>query len=635
MSGDADALIFPVGPEHLSSLEMESDIDIHTMLENGLRYVDINSMKYPLNISGFRRAFAYAFNKTRIVSEVMEGHAFAHDSVVSSKEDWCIEEELPWHYYSGQRELGNQTLDALNFGIDGVTGFRLAPDGTSFRVIVGYMPGDAKSQGIAEEAVDALSSMNVDAEAVADHVIASNVSWHYDYDMWIMKDVYYRRDLDWILDNYYSDTSTIPYMNPSNYQNDSFDTLRGVVLDAPTSELVSEAVSDIQEHLHENVPVLIVCQDIEYHAYENTYFTDYVEDDYWGIPGPWTNVKVHSKMGDVFGGILDIAIGSYPHTFNMFLSDIDWIQNILSNLYSGVYKMGPDRDVYLDLAEEVRIETHATNIAVPEGQTWVTVVVKDGVVWSDGEPLNGEDVAFTFTYLYEIGPLGNPNSPDRWTDDLISSEVLSPSYARIRLDRDSYYTSLTIQQMLLTKIIPEHIFNDDTGIGYAGWSSWDPVFTSDPFVTCGPFYLSDHDSLSFELSRNTDYHWPSGLIPKILSSDNVTYVQGATGNQIIWEVTDDNPNDYTIFRDGSLVVTNDWDGSDIIHSVDGLSVGSYNYTLVLTDASGHIVTNTVWVTVRSSGMPGFPEMPDVMIMGIIAGSTAVIIIAVVLIIKKR
>jgi ABC-type transport system substrate-binding protein len=632
ISGDADALIFPVDPSFLSSLEIEPDIDIYSMLDNGLRYIDINCWKYPLNISGFRRAFAYAFNKTRVVSEVMEGHTIAHDSVVSLKEDWCIEEDLPWHYYSNQSATGNQILDTLNFTIDGGTGFRLAPDGTSFNVIAAYIPGDEKSQGIAEEAVDALRSMSIDAETNADHTVFNNVAFHGDYDMVVYKDHYYERDLDWILDNYYSQNSVIPNKNPSNYKNDTFDSLREIVLSAPTFGEVSEAVSDIQKHLHENVPVLIVCQDIEYHAYRNTHFTGHVEDDYWGIPGHWTNVKVHSRTGTVFGGVFDIAIGNYPFTFNMFRTDIESIQNILSNLYSGVYKMGPDGETYLDLAEEVLIETHSTNIAVPEGQTWIRVEIKDSILWSDGTPLTAEDVAFTFTYLYESGLLGNPFGDTRWTGDFLFSEVLSPSFARIRLNRDSYYTSLTIQKMLLTKIIPDHIFSDDTGIGYAGWADWDPVLTSDPFVTCGPFYLSAHDSLSFELSRNMDYHWPSGLTPKILSSDNITYVQGTTGNQIVWEVTDDDPDVFKIFRDGSLEVSDEWNGSNLIHNVDGLSVGTYNYTLALTDISGHRVTNTVWVTVSASGIS---DMPDMLIVGTIVGSSIVIIVAVVLIYKRR
>jgi hypothetical protein len=128
-----------------------------------------------------------------------------------------------------------------------------------------------------------------------------------------------------------------------------------------------------------------------------------------------------------------------------------------------------------------------------------------------------------------------------------------------------------------------------------------------------------------------DYHWPSGLAPKILASTDINYIQGTTGNQIVWEVTDEDPNDYTILQNGSLEETDDWNGSDITHSVDGLAVGSYNYTLVLTDISGHIVTDTVWVTVT----PAQGSMSDMMTLGIIGGAVVVILIVAVIVTKKH
>jgi len=125
-----------------------------------------------------------------------------------------------------------------------------------------------------------------------------------------------------------------------------------------------------------------------------------------------------------------------------------------------------------------------------------------------------------------------------------------------------------------------------------------------------------------------DYHWLSGLAPKVLSANNITYVQGSTGNEILWEVTDEDPLNYTIYRNGNLVETDDWDGLSIAHNVDGLSAGTYNYTLVLTDASRHRVINVVWVTVIQS-------MPDLLVVGTIIGSVSVIILCSYLIFKRR
>jgi hypothetical protein len=184
--------------------------------------------------------------------------------------------------------------------------------------------------------------------------------------------------------------------------------------------------------------------------------------------------------------------------------------------------------------------------------------------------------------------------------------------------------------MLLTWIIPEHIFNDVDGIGFDGWADWNPVLTSDPHITCGPFYLSSHDSNTIELTKNTDYHWPAGNAPVVLSAEDVSYARGTTGNQIVWHVTDEDPEEYSIYRDGVLQATEVWDGSDITYNVDGLAIGTYNFTIVLTDTSGWITTDTVQVTVTE----GFGELPDLLTISIVGGAVVILIIGAVIYKKK-
>ena len=632
-----DAIHYSVSSSYVSTLEADPDIEVHTIPEDQYACIDINCQEYPLNITGLRQAFAYAFDKTDLVSDLGLGSAFEHDSVLPAKDELCIEEDLPFHYYSNQSEIGNQILDNLNFVIDGGTGWRLAPDGNPFVVDIIYLGSDTASTTVMENAVDTLYSLRVESNPIAMELyeFVPAVANHADHGMAINAFFGNVRDLDWILDNYHSSTSSAYYMNPSGYENDTFDTLAEETLDADTYVEFLDAVTEIQEHLHESVPVLVLYHEIEHQAYKTSDFAGYVDDDWWGIPGHWTNVKVHQSTGSVFGGIFKIAISHFPTTFNIFNLGVKGAnileQTIVNNLYSSLYKKGPDGTMYPDLAKTILVETHSTNSMVPVGQTWVTFDIREDAVWSDGEPLNAEDVAFTFNYIEESKIYGNPiGFIYGWGDAFFAAYPLEGNGVRVALNGNSYYH---IQQLLEVKIIPEHIFNDATGIGYAGWDDWDPVISlTDPHVTCGPFYVSSDDLVSLELTRNMDYHWLSGLTPKILSSADVDYVQGTTGNQIVWEVTDEDPNDFTIYRNDSLVVTDDWNGSNIIHNVDGLSVGLYNYTLVLTDISGHIVTDTVWVTVSSSGVT---ELPDMLIMGIAAGSSIVIIVAVVLIYKRR
>ncbi len=620
-AGDLDAILESIDPVDLSTLEADPDIEIHSIPRNGYGQIAINCKKYPLNISAFRRAIAYAMDKNRVVSEVEDNHATAHDSVVPLRNTWCIEDELPYQYYTDQSDIGNQILDDLGFTVDLGTNLREFPNGTTISLSILYW--EPEVPGILH---DALDSLHIDSSLdVVNHwsEIFNVKEFYPNYDMAYYKKVFYKNDPDKIFSDYLSMYADAYYYNQYQYENETFDSLFDEFHDSETYEGVLEAASAIQEHLHENVPSIVVQEGIDYQAYRTAEFTGHVMDDYWGIMGPWTNVKVHSKIGNPFGGVYDIAVYHEPNYLNPFVSINSVSLPIMSNLYSSLYKVGPDNIAYPDLATDTTIETHDTNPSVPEGQTWITVDIVSDAVWSDGEPLTAEDVAFTFMYINETRALGNPHEMHGWPNDYFLSLELSPNRARIVLDSESYYHT---QQVLREIILPEHFFNEETGVGFDGWSYTGLI------VTSGPFYVSDYDSSGVELSRSLDYHWPSGLAPKILSSADVDYIQGTTGNQIVWEVTDEDPNDYTIYRDGSLVETDDWIGSNITHNVDGLSVGLYNYTLVLTDTSGHRVTDTVWVTVSS---PGGTEIPDMLTMGIIAGSSIVIIVAVLLIYKRR
>jgi ABC-type transport system substrate-binding protein len=85
--------------------------------------------------------------------------------------------------------------------------------------------------------------------------------------------------------------------------------------------------------------------------------------------------------------------------------------------------------------------------------------------------------------------------------------IVTDTY-QVQLKIDSEYW-LDIEKYMHAKIIPHHIFNDATGIGYEGWNTWDPEFThGHPNVVSGPFIVSDRTSSSYELARNTDYYWP-------------------------------------------------------------------------------------------------------------------------------
>jgi len=88
--------------------------------------------------------------------------------------------------------------------------------------------------------------------------------------------------------------------------------------------------------------------------------------------------------------------------------------------------------------------------------------------------------------------------------------------------------------------------------------------------------------------------------PYIDNPDDITYEEDTTGHNITWYASDINPSNYTITRDGTIVIQESWNGGSITVSVDGLSVGNYTYTCIVIDDCGNTITDMVTVTVTST-----------------------------------
>ncbi|MFX1483656.1 MAG: hypothetical protein ACFFCP_10745 [Promethearchaeota archaeon] len=96
-----------------------------------------------------------------------------------------------------------------------------------------------------------------------------------------------------------------------------------------------------------------------------------------------------------------------------------------------------------------------------------------------------------------------------------------------------------------------------------------------------------------------------GTPPTVDSPADIDYPDGDTGNSITWSPTDLHPVSYQILQNGIPVKSSAWNssGETITISVDGLSIGSYNYTVVLTDIGDNTMTNEVIVTVFNADIP--------------------------------
>ncbi|MGY5870887.1 MAG: ABC transporter substrate-binding protein [Candidatus Thorarchaeota archaeon] len=508
-------------PVYLPQLVADPDVSIFEAVRNGYGHFTINCRDAPLNESVLRRAFAYAFDKTAVTINAMDGFSQEHDSVVPYPNGWCVEDDFDTHYYTDQSAIGNALLDATgDFPIDSGTGYRTYR-GVPFNISIEYSARTSDgSYKFPTFGVDALHRLDIDAAPGPSGYpeMFSKLDNHTDYDMMYYATNFYSDDVDWLAYEYWSDYADDYGQNPTNFVNATYDGWRDQLLYGTTYEEVYEAASEMQKILHYNVPRLVVYQNTYIQAYRNDQFTGHVEDLGRYISGPWTMRKIH-KIDGTPGGNVPVAIGKEPDSFNIFVTNSAYSAAILSQLWPSLYKYGPDLTPWPDLAESMVTETHSDNAAVPDGHTRFTIDIVQNATWSDGVPLTAQDVAFSFTYAFESGMYGNPAAAD--LSDIVAAYAPTPYRAVFEFSTESYWH---FSDFAFNYIIPYHIFNDTGGIGFEGWESWNPVFDSlQPNVNCGPFIFSDYeDGEYYTIERNPLFHYAAIPYEPITESNSTS-----------------------------------------------------------------------------------------------------------------
>ncbi|TFG07853.1 hypothetical protein EU522_00325, partial [Candidatus Thorarchaeota archaeon] len=455
-------------PVHLPTLAANPDIDIFSALRNGYGHITINTRDYPLNISALRRAFAFSFDKTAVTTEVLDGFSQEHDSLGPYVNGWCVEDEFSYHYYTDQAAIRNALLDDAGFTFNPSTGFRVAPNGEAFDIVIEYAASSPEiAGGVAQIGVDALLRLGIDARSEARdfYDYLNRIQFHGDYDMVFYAVNFYSNDVDWLAYDYWSEYADEPYQNPTNFRNATYDSWRDQLLYGTSYEEVYAAAAEMQEILQYNVPRLVVYENIYLQGYRNDQFTNHVEDLGRYISGPWTTRKMH-KIDGTFGGTVPIAIAQESDSFNIFTANSRSSIDIFDNVYSSLYKYGPDLTPVPDLAEDLLIETHSDNPSVPEGHTRFTFDIIQNATWSDGMQLSARDVAFTFTYMREhgYGELNQIYAAYAPTDYTFVAEFVGESY-------------WSFGKVAFPYIIPLHIWKDiDDPRFYA--PNWDELVIS-------------------------------------------------------------------------------------------------------------------------------------------------------------
>jgi len=121
--------------------------------------------------------------------------------------------------------------------------------------------------------------------------------------------------------------------------------------------------------------------------------------------------------------------------------------------------------------------------------------------------------------------------------------------------------------------------------------------------------------------------------PTINHPDDVTYITGETGNEIVWTPSASaGAWEYVLRINGSIAESGSWSGGALTFNVDGYNASVTEYELTVYDVLGYSVSDTVLVNVTVEAPPildGFD--PTLLIVG---GAIAAVLIIVVLYMKK-
>ncbi|MHA2248816.1 MAG: hypothetical protein ACXAD7_00575 [Candidatus Kariarchaeaceae archaeon] len=93
--------------------------------------------------------------------------------------------------------------------------------------------------------------------------------------------------------------------------------------------------------------------------------------------------------------------------------------------------------------------------------------------------------------------------------------------------------------------------------------------------------------------------------------DDLMFNEDTVNHSLIWEITDDEPKDYEIYRDDVLIKSDSWQsGVPIILGLNHLPVGVYSYAIVVKDQQNNQIIDTVKVQVLDASSPFIESKPE-------------------------
>ena len=233
------------------------------------------------------------------------------------------------------------------------------------------------------------------------------------------------------------------------------------------------------------------------------------------------------------------SITSDPKTFNEILSQES--PNVFSLIYETLLiENGVTGELEPGIAESWEVSDNNLDIVF---------TLREGLKWSDGEPLTVDDVVFTFNDI-----IFNPDIPTSSRDVLrIGDEGRLPTVSRLDARRVRFTLPEPFAPFLrtvgLSSPMPKHILAETLGRKDAAGkplflSTWDTGTDPREIVGNGPYVLDDYLPGQRVIFKRNPYYWR-----KDQQGNPQPYIE-----RIVWEILESKNASLLQFRSGSLDV---------------------------------------------------------------------------------
>jgi len=492
--------------------------------------------------AAFRRALAYAYDKTRVCTDVWGGWAMPIDVPVPAvMGEWSAEVKglLPGSYAAHDPESALAELEKLGIeDYDNDSWLEIDPDNPYSEITIQMMGTDSPSVrqilGVLAESVEAIGihveQVFVDFNTLLDKLFSG------DFEL-----TFFAFTLGRIPSFLEAFASWSIYSMLGGWSNETYDEL---ILKAFYEEDTITNITKAYEYIWEaqeiywyELPLIPIYQNIIVGVYDPDIWKGIISLPGSPVENWYTIMRIVKQVAD--GGIdtnatLRLGLGWYVDCLNPLATSSAYDWSILSMLFDSLYTPNPYD--YFNLSADLpwMLAEPPTFKVVEEGDRQLgewTLKLRNDIYFFDGEQLTADDVVFTYDLINWIGDANDP-----WYDIYVMVENATKVddftvkvYTYLKAENASCI-GLAARYALGIPVFPKHIYEREETWGieddnpydvFPDWNvtpddimSYEAQGPSDPILTgYGPFKLkswspteaSASEATSFLLERNPDY----------------------------------------------------------------------------------------------------------------------------------